>query len=92
MDDAVVVDQMRHDGVVDGDGGVADVAVLGHSGAPVMSNVVVDDDSVEVVVDEWTHTVGHYDYTLLDHEVLGPPNILLFDPWCCSLGTYKYTR
>lgn len=30
-----------------------------------------------------------YCYTLLDHEVLGPPNILLFDPCCCSLGTYK---
>ena len=89
MDDVIVV----VDHIVVHDDGVVDVVVLCQYRAPmVMPNVVVDNLDVTVdvvVVDGSIHNVEQDYYILLDHDVLGLPNILLFDPCCCYLGTYN---
>ena len=83
MDDALAVDHM-----VDGDDdGVADVAVVR---VLVMPNVVENEGApIDVVADGWVHAVDHC-CSLLDHDGLGLPNSLLFDPCCvCCVDTYN---
>ena len=72
--DGAVVDHIVHD--VDDDG-VVDVVAVRHGHGPVIPN----SDAADDVVGGWIHMVDCY--TLLNHEKLGPPNILLFDPCCC---------